>query len=132
VNSVISSNRPGSNTYWVGGTCTSCAAGGGNWIWDHGESWSYTNWASGEPNFLSNAESALQMLSDGSWNDALPSINSLYVCETLPLGMIYKYIYSNVLVHTLIQILLIPNYKTIFSDDQNWFLVNNLFYIQLI
>ncbi len=41
----------GRNPYWLGGFQTQPAAEpGGDWVWVTGEPFSYTNWASGEPN----------------------------------------------------------------------------------
>jgi Lectin C-type domain len=41
----------------------------GNWQWVTGESFSYTNWQSGEPSNGFGNENQLQLLSGGSWND---------------------------------------------------------------
>ncbi len=52
--------------YWLGGYKS-----GGGWSWVNGESFSYDNWASGEPNNLDNVEAFIHM--DGGrsnkWND---------------------------------------------------------------
>jgi Lectin C-type domain len=41
----------------------------GNWQWVTGESFSYSNWQSGEPSSGFGNENQLQLLSSGSWND---------------------------------------------------------------
>lgn len=47
----------------------------GGWQWVTGEAWSYTNWASGEPNNYGGTENVLQMFGHGlnnpqpTWND---------------------------------------------------------------
>jgi hypothetical protein len=50
-----------------------------NWEWVTRESWSYTNWSSGEPN-LPTTENYLEMLSSGFWNNVPHSVQT-YVCE---------------------------------------------------
>lgn len=47
----------------------------GGWTWVTGEAWSYTNWASGEPNNFGGSENVLQLFGQGvnnmqpTWND---------------------------------------------------------------
>jgi len=64
-----------SNTYWLGATNLS-----GKWRWTTGERWSYSNWASGQPDNYMSVEHYLEMYrlsnpyspqSDalGKWND---------------------------------------------------------------
>ena len=63
------SNFP-NNAYWLGAYQTDkTSEPGGNWAWVTGEPWSYTNWASGEPNNDDLSEDVMQFGSGGSWND---------------------------------------------------------------
>ena len=66
---------------WLGGTDEERE---GNWKWTNGDSFSYTNWDSGEPNNVSNVEHYLMMYADnGLWNDATISSLAYYgfICE---------------------------------------------------
>jgi len=71
----------------------------GTWRWVTGESYSYSNWNSGEPNNAGN-EDYVQFVSNGRWND-LPNNYSLpYVLEfeylvTTSSWALYKTIYTN-------------------------------------
>ena len=71
----------------------------GTWRWVTGESYSYSNWNSGEPNNAGN-EDYVQFVSNGRWND-LPNNYSLpYVLEfeylvTTSAWTLYKTIYTN-------------------------------------
>ena len=56
----------GTASAWLGGTD---AATEGVWTWITGETWSYTNWNTGEPNNSGN-EDQLMMYGNGTWNDA--------------------------------------------------------------
>jgi hypothetical protein len=65
----------GNSPIWLGGFQDSSAPEPiGEWQWVTGESWSYSNWAPGEPNNLSGGgEDALAFAffkADGTWNDA--------------------------------------------------------------
>ena len=59
------------NGYWLGGYQTDkTEEPSGNWAWVTGETWSYTNWAGGEPNDFSGDEDHLQFWgNNGTWND---------------------------------------------------------------
>ena len=59
------------NEYWLGGYQTDKTdEPTGNWAWVTGESWSYTNWASSEPNNAGGNEDHIHFWhSNGSWND---------------------------------------------------------------
>lgn len=53
----------------------------GNWYWITGEPFSYTNWASTEPNNAENIEHFLALFSSGKWYD-LPVISERgFICE---------------------------------------------------
>ena len=71
----------------------------GTWKWVTGETYSYSNWNSGEPNNSGN-EDYVQFVSNGKWND-LNNNNSLpYVIEfdyivTTSSWALYKTIYTN-------------------------------------
>jgi hypothetical protein len=71
----------------------------GTWKWVTGETYSYTNWNSGEPN-NSNNEDYIQFVSNGKWNDLNNSSSLAYVIEfdyivTTSSWTLYKTIYTN-------------------------------------
>ncbi|MBC8010349.1 MAG: hypothetical protein H7067_09655 [Burkholderiales bacterium] len=67
---------------WLGGIQTTFTAEpAGGWTWVTGESWSYTNWASGEPSNFSGVEDRLQFfgsqtLMAATWNDLTSTGNA--------------------------------------------------------
>ena len=62
------------NQYWIGATD---ADSEGFFQWISGAAWSYTNWASGQPDDHGNdGEDCVHLRTDGTWND-LPC-NSIY------------------------------------------------------
>ncbi|MFO0548110.1 MAG: DUF4215 domain-containing protein [Polyangiaceae bacterium] len=64
-------------TLYIGATD---AATEGTWEWPSGESFSYSNWSTNEPN-NSGDEDCVQLYVDGTWND-VPCTNTYgYVCE---------------------------------------------------
>lgn len=70
----ISSLNPSDYDAWLGGTDE---ASEGNWTWVTGESWTYSNWAGGEPNNCCGGEDYLiGWWSGDAWND-LPN-SSVY------------------------------------------------------
>lgn len=71
----------------------------GTWRWVTGETYSYTNWNSGEPNNSGN-EDYVQFVSNGRWNDLNNSSSLPYVLEfeylvTTSSWALYKTIYTN-------------------------------------
>jgi len=72
----------GSNNIWIGFTDNITE---GDWQWITGESVTFTNWASDEPNNVGAGENFAEMFSDGTWNDAGPPGSPkeayYYVCE---------------------------------------------------
>jgi len=71
----------------------------GTWRWVTGETYSYTNWNSGEPNNSGN-EDYVQFVSNGKWNDLKDGNNLAYVLEfeylvTTSSWALYKTIYTN-------------------------------------
>lgn len=71
----------------------------GTWRWVTGETYSYSNWNSGEPN-NSNNEDYVQFVSNGKWNDLPNNQNLPYVLEfeylvTTSSWALYKTIYTN-------------------------------------
>jgi hypothetical protein len=71
----------------------------GTWRWVTGETYSYTNWNSGEPNNAGN-EDYVQFVSNGKWNDLPNNYNLPYVLEfeylvTTSSWALYKTIYTN-------------------------------------
>ena len=92
MNTVVSNNRPsGAGYYWLGGTCGSnCVRkfnGGGIWVWESGEPWSYTQWVSGVPNIVVEDEACLLLLvsSGRDWNNTSCSNTFQYICQVLPI-----------------------------------------------
>jgi hypothetical protein len=71
----------------------------GTWKWVTGETFSYTNWNSGEPNNSGN-EDYIQFVSGGRWNDLNNNSSLAYVLEfdyivTTSSWTLYKTIYTN-------------------------------------
>jgi hypothetical protein len=71
----------------------------GTWRWVTGETYSYTNWNSGEPNNSGN-EDYVQFVSNGRWNDLNNNSSLPYVLEfeylvTTSSWTLYKTIYTN-------------------------------------
>ena len=71
----------------------------GTWRWVTGETYSYTNWNSGEPNNAGN-EDYVQFVSNGKWNDLPNAVSLPYVLEfeyvvTTSSWTLYKTIYTN-------------------------------------
>ena len=71
----------------------------GTWRWVTGETYSYKNWNSGEPN-NSNNEDYVQFVSNGRWNDLNNNSSLPYVLEfeylvTTSSWALYKTIYTN-------------------------------------
>jgi hypothetical protein len=71
----------------------------GTWRWVTGETYSYTNWNSGEPNNAGN-EDYVQFVTNGKWNDLPNAVSLPYVLEfeyivTTSSWTLYKTIYTN-------------------------------------
>jgi hypothetical protein len=71
----------------------------GTWRWVTGETYSYKNWNSGEPNNAGN-EDYVQFVSNGRWNDLPNNVSLPYVLEfnyvvTTSSWTLYKTIYTN-------------------------------------
>jgi hypothetical protein len=71
----------------------------GTWRWVTGETYSYKNWNSGEPNNAGN-EDYVQFVSNGKWNDLPNNVSLPYVLEfnyivTTSSWTLYKTIYTN-------------------------------------
>jgi enamine deaminase RidA (YjgF/YER057c/UK114 family) len=62
---------------WLGGSDTQTE---GNWAWVTGEPWSYTFWATGEPNGGTGENYIITWTSDGRWNDGGGG-NAPYILE---------------------------------------------------
>jgi hypothetical protein len=69
---------------WLGGfQSAGSSEPNGGWQWVTGESWSYTNWNSGEPNDMGN-ENALQFWNSNVWNDKNGNNMYGYIVEYEP------------------------------------------------
>jgi len=71
----------------------------GTWRWVTGETYSYSNWNSGEPNNAGN-EDYVQFVSNGKWNDLPNNVSLPYVLEfnyivTTSSWTLYKTVYTN-------------------------------------
>ena len=59
---------------WLGATDTVTE---GTWEWASGETWTFSNWAAGEPSDAAGTENWLAMASDGTWSDE-PGTQSMW------------------------------------------------------
>ncbi|MBI5848814.1 MAG: hypothetical protein HZB31_12880 [Nitrospirae bacterium] len=85
-NAFVVSQWPGignGTEVWIGGTDE---ASEGDWRWITGETWSYDNWNSGEPNNVGSGENCLDYKDDGAqgWNDAACDSQFWYLVEYEP------------------------------------------------
>lgn len=69
---------------WLGGWQTpGSAEPAGGWTWVTGETWSFTNWAAGEPNNSGNTENALHFFFNpaptrsSAWNDVTDTVGTV-------------------------------------------------------
>jgi hypothetical protein len=76
-NSFLYSNNFAANTPWIGATDETVE---GTWTWVSGETWSYANWGTGEPNNSGN-EDYVTMRTDGYWNDWSSAGTAYYIVE---------------------------------------------------
>ncbi len=53
----------------------------GNWVWSDGSGFTYTNWYPGQPNNYYGSQNALEMLSNGLWNDQNGEKHLEYIME---------------------------------------------------
>lgn len=67
-------NNFGSFKYWIGAYQTNKdVEPEGNWAWVTNETWSFSNWSSGEPNNSLGEEDHARFVGGGFWNDVLNS-----------------------------------------------------------
>ena len=81
----------GSSDSWIGATDEYTE---GEWTWCNGEEFTYTNWASGEPNNQSEEDYAIVYADNFKWNDGGASTILNYICEwdsTPPKGSFSEY-----------------------------------------
>ncbi|MBL3702361.1 hypothetical protein GI582_06605 [Sulfitobacter sp. BDSS02] len=83
LNAAFTASSPAhSGTYvtaWLGATDRDSE---GNWIWENGEAFTYSNWASGEPNNYWNEDYLMGWYSGDKWNDGWNSASlQKYVVE---------------------------------------------------
>ena len=71
-------NLAAGSTVWIGGTDE---PDNGVWGWVTGETWSYTNWSSGEPNDYGGRQDFLRLYSNGTWDDDGANSAAPYICE---------------------------------------------------
>ncbi len=76
---VETANTYSTAKWWIGFNDISTE---GSWVWASGESASYTNWHSGEPNNAGNEDCAqFNRFSDETWNDEPCSSSFRFICE---------------------------------------------------
>ncbi len=81
INSILSSSTH--NRIWAGGLDTYTE---GKWQWITGETFSYKNWGSGEPNNSGDEDYLMLSRGDGKWNDVADVFNNTdnnysFICE---------------------------------------------------
>lgn len=77
VSSLLSTTLPNRSHYWLGANDT---AAEGSFAWVTGETFSYTNWAGGEPNNSGDEDFLALDLRSGTWfwNDAPDNLGAIY------------------------------------------------------
>jgi len=74
-----------SGSWWIGGyQPANSTEPAGNWRWVTGETWSWTNWNSGEPNNSGGEDVAEMYSGNGYWNDNKSSATRNYIVEYVP------------------------------------------------
>ena len=65
------------NSVWIGGEDIV----EGTWLWEDGSPFSYTNWASGEPNNVSGNQDCAKLTNNAEWDDAGCYHTYDFICE---------------------------------------------------
>lgn len=55
-----------------------------NYVWDHGDTFSYSNWAPGQPTNVGVSAIFIPTGASGKWYDASPTTTLNYICEMAP------------------------------------------------
>ncbi|MFZ5858743.1 MAG: SUMF1/EgtB/PvdO family nonheme iron enzyme [Chloroflexota bacterium] len=72
----------GYDSTWIGASDEETE---GTWIWANGEPWTYTNWASGQPeNYLDKNEDCALFTEESSWHDVSCNSTNPFICEWEP------------------------------------------------
>ena len=69
----------GAGSVWIGGSYN-----GSQYVWADGESMTYTNWGTSQPDHAASAENYMEMASDGKWNDCVINANKNYFVVKKP------------------------------------------------
>ena len=56
----------------------------GTWEWSDGTSWSFTNWASGEPSHVEEECACQRNTGEGTWNDQPCFALKAFICQKTP------------------------------------------------
>ena len=80
-NEAVKNELAGGQIVWLGGLNTS-TSDYGPYAWTDGSPWDYEGWASNLPNKqYTGAEECAEMWPDGSWHDAICSMERLSICK---------------------------------------------------
>ena len=66
------------NNGWLGATDSKAV---GQWEWEDGTAWDFTNWKTGQPNNGGTGQHCVSKRSDETWDDILCSKDQQFVCE---------------------------------------------------